>query len=60
MYLVVRSIFLGIMAVIVTIMLGSSVFIQGTFERRHENGMVTVRVGDRLYTGHPANRDAAA
>jgi hypothetical protein len=41
--------------VLVTIVLGSCVFIQGTFEQRLDNGMVTVRVGDRLFTGRPAN-----
>jgi hypothetical protein len=46
--------------VLVTIVLGSSVYIQGTFERRHDNGMVTVRVGDRLFTGRPANSHRAA
>ena len=48
-------VFLGKTAVLMTIVLGNSVFIQGTLERRHDNGMVTVRVGDRFFTGHPAN-----
>jgi hypothetical protein len=48
------------MAVLVTIILGSSVFIQGALERRLENGMVTVRVGDRLFTGRPVNANCPA
>lgn len=43
-----------------TVVLGSSVYIQGVFVTRHENGMVTVRVGDRLFTGRPANTEIAA
>lgn len=51
---------LGVSAVLVTIVLGSSVFIQGVYERRLDNGMVTVRVGDRLFTGRPANSGSFA
>ena len=51
---------LGICAVLMTVVLGSSVYIQGVFVTRHENGMVTVRVGDRLFTGRPANTEVAA
>lgn len=51
---------LGNLAVIVTVVLGSSVYIQGVFVRRHENGMITVRIGDRLFTGRPANTEIAA
>jgi len=49
-------VFLGKTAVLMTIVLGSSVLIQGTLERRHENGMATVRVGDRFFKGHLANQ----
>jgi hypothetical protein len=49
-----------VLAVLVTIVLGSSVYIQGIFECRLDNGMVTVRVGDRLFTGRPANSATAA
>lgn len=45
---------------LVTIILGSCVFIQGVYERQLDNGMVTVRVGDRLFTGRPANCDSFA
>ena len=43
-----------------TIEIGSCVSVQGHFVLRHANGMVTVRVGDQLYTGHPVNAAAAA
>mgnify|MGYP001275831502 CR=1 FL=1 len=38
-----------------TIKVGSCVSIQGLFERKLENGHITVRVGDTLYTGRPVN-----
>ncbi|MCU4652191.1 hypothetical protein N8I71_05080 [Roseibacterium sp. SDUM158016] len=37
-----------------TIFLGTCVAVQGNFVERLANGFVTVRVGDRLYTGRPA------
>jgi hypothetical protein len=43
-----------------TIILGTCVSVQGIFERRHDNGMLTVRVGERLYTGRPISRGPAA
>ena len=36
-----------------TIILGSCVSVQGIPETRHANGLLTVRVGDRRYTGRP-------
>lgn len=37
-----------------TVFLGSCVAVQGEFVKRLANGFVTVRVGDRLYSGRPA------
>jgi hypothetical protein len=39
--------------VLTTVLIGSCVSIQGNFVRRHANGLVTVRVGDQLFTGRP-------
>jgi hypothetical protein len=39
--------------VLITIFLGSRVAVQGTFVARLANGLVTVRVGERLFTGRP-------
>ncbi|WP_275403034.1 hypothetical protein [Roseicyclus persicicus] len=38
-----------------TIILGTCVSVQGLFVKRNANGTVTVRVGDLVYTGRPAN-----
>ena len=43
-----------------TILLGSCVFVQGHFVRRHANGLVTVRIGSTHYTGRPVTARAAA
>jgi hypothetical protein len=37
-------------------MMGSCVSVQGILETRHANGLLTVRVGDRRYTGRPITR----
>jgi len=34
--------------------------VQGNFVKRLANGMVSVRVGDTLYTGRPVSASAAA
>jgi hypothetical protein len=47
-------------AVLTTIFFGTCVAVQGTFVERLANGLVTVRVGDSLYTGRPANPAFAA
>jgi len=39
--------------VLTTIFVGTCVAIQGTFVARLSNGLVSVRVGERVYTGHP-------
>jgi hypothetical protein len=46
--------------VLTTIFFGTCVAVQGTFVERLANGLVTVRVGDSLYTGRPANPAFAA
>lgn len=47
------------MAVLTTIVLGTCVSVQGLFVKRLANGLVTVRVGQQLYTGRLANAAAA-
>jgi hypothetical protein len=42
-----------------TIILGSCVSVQGTFERQLENGKILVRVGSRLFEGVPIMKTAA-
>ncbi|HHY49027.1 MAG TPA: hypothetical protein GYA10_04705 [Alphaproteobacteria bacterium] len=42
-----------------TIVLGSCVSVQGTFERLLDNGKIQVRVGDRLFEGVPVTKKAA-
>ncbi|MEO1950061.1 hypothetical protein [Thioclava sp.] len=39
-----------------TIQIGSSVFVQGVYERTLDCGHILVRVGDALFAGHPVNR----
>ena len=36
-----------------TIKLGSCVSVQGIFVRKTSDGKVTVRVGDRVFSGYP-------
>ncbi|WP_255470992.1 hypothetical protein [Paracoccus sp. M683] len=36
-----------------TITIGSCISVQGLFERKDANGMIAVRVGDKLYVGKP-------
>ena len=43
-----------------TIIIGTCVSIQGNFVRKLANGMVTVRVGETLYTGRPVVATLAA
>jgi hypothetical protein len=42
-----------------TIVLGSCVQVQGTFERQLDNGRILVRVGQRLFEGYPIIKTAA-
>ena len=42
-----------------TIVVGSCVSVQGTFEQQLENGKIVVRDGDRLYTGRPVTPKSA-
>ncbi|MFN0115414.1 MAG: hypothetical protein ACKVPY_12130 [Paracoccaceae bacterium] len=42
-----------------TIILGSCVSVQGTFERQLDNGKIVVRVGNRLFEGTPVLKKAA-
>lgn len=39
-----------------TVQLGSCVWIQGIFVQLLSNGLMQVRVGDRLYSGRPISR----
>jgi len=39
-----------------TIVVGSCVSVQGTFESQLDNGKIVVRVGDRLFAGKPVMR----
>jgi len=43
-----------------TILIGSCVYVQGTFVRRLPNGKIVVRVDDRIYAGFPVSEKAAA
>ncbi len=38
-----------------TILMGSCVFVQGTYVRQLENGKILVRVGNRLFQGQPVS-----
>lgn len=42
-----------------TIVVGSCVSVQGTFESQLDNGKIVVRVGDRLFSGKPVMRKSA-
>lgn len=42
-----------------TIVVGSCISVQGTFEEQLENGKIVVRVGDRLFAGRPVVKKAA-
>ena len=42
-----------------TIVVGSCVSVQGTFESQLDNGKIVVRVGDRLFAGKPVLRNNA-
>jgi hypothetical protein len=42
-----------------TITLGSCVSVQGTFERKLDNGKILVRVGKMIFEGFPVLRKAA-
>ncbi len=42
-----------------TIVVGSCVSVQGTVIAQLPDGRVTIRVGDRTYTGYPVARIAA-
>ncbi len=42
-----------------TIVVGSCVSVQGTFERQLDNGRILVRVGSRLFEGVPIMKKAA-
>jgi len=41
-----------------TIMMGTSVFVQGVFVRALPHDRIQVRVGDKLFSGKPVNRPA--
>lgn len=41
-----------------TIILGSCVSVQGTFERKLDNGKILVRVGKLLFAGVPVRKPA--
>lgn len=43
-----------------TILLGSCVYVQGTFVRNLDDGKIVVRVGERLFQGRPVAAQAAA
>lgn len=43
-----------------TILLGSCVYVQGTFVRTLDNGKIIVRVGNRLFEGLPVEAKVAA
>ena len=43
-----------------TIVIGSCVSVQGHFVKRLANGFVSVRVGDKIYTGRPVAEAEAA
>ena len=41
-----------------TIILGSHIFVQGTFVRATSNGKIVVKVGDRTFEGLPVSKAA--
>ncbi len=43
----------GEMIVLTTVLIGTCVSIQGNFVRRLASGLVTVQVGEKLFTGRP-------
>ncbi|MBY4894348.1 hypothetical protein KUL25_16445 [Rhodobacteraceae bacterium N5(2021)] len=43
-----------------TVVIGTCVSIQGNFVKRLSNGLVTVRVGEQLFTGRPVSQAQAA
>ena len=43
-----------------TILIGSCVYVQGTFVRNLSDGKILVRVGERLYQGLPIASKVAA
>ncbi len=43
-----------------TITLGSCVSVQGHFEKSLPDGRISVRVGNRIYSGHPVKPIAKA
>ena len=43
-----------------TILIGSCVYVQGTFVRKLSDGKIVVRVGDRLYQGTSVESKIAA
>lgn len=43
-----------------TILLGSCVYVQGTFVRTLDNGKIIVRIGNRLFEGLPVEAKVAA
>jgi len=43
-----------------TIVVGSCVSVQGTFEQQLDNGRIVVRVGEALYVGRPVLTRKAA
>ena len=51
---------LGDRTVLTTILMGTCVYVQGLFVRRLSNGLVTVRVGEQLFTGRPVGSNVAA
>ncbi len=50
---------LGTLRMLRTIVIGSCVSVQGVFVRELANGLVEVRVGDRIFTGYPVAEMAA-
>lgn len=42
-----------------TIVVGSCVSVQGTFESQLDNGKIVVRVGEGLFTGKPVLKKSA-
>jgi hypothetical protein len=50
---------MGDLAVLTTIILGTCVSVQGNFVKRLANGLVSVRVGDTVYTGRPITASSA-
>jgi len=42
-----------------TVLIGSCVSVQGTFVRNLGNGQITVRVGDKMFSGYPVSAQAA-